>query len=975
MGLQLKTRLGVSPVGRGRIWLAFEETDAVFATQHFIDELLRLLDCAVFYCDDPSEFSFYAEDLKQAQVVLILLTPVLVDAPPSWLCDLLEMTSESKIPLLPVLKDPVSSDKFEHLFGKVQFLTLFRESDTELSYEEKLSNALRVFLGDNKEKKRIRDCFRKMIFLSYRKMDRAQAQTLMKLIHSNKENFDVAIWYDEHLTAGNEFEPEIFSFIESSDLFVLNVTPNIMKPAADGKVNYAVGVELPKAQECNKDILAVEMLPSGPDWVQKLELNQPKCQCLTAENAARYIAQKFHDNLNLMDEASPEKQYLLGCAYLGGVLVEANRERGVRLVEQAAQRDHLPAVVKMRELYRYGNGVPRDLNISYKWFEKQLNLLLKEYTCLQKEDADSEQAKTKFVDIETVLGVGIQECLDSGMADHALRYAQTFLDIIERFQAQSDDFFDAGFQTLQKAEAMSYIGDAYFRKQMLDEAIEWLKRSCMPLQNLIEEIHRQAYPIRFIALEQQTRKTLQVNLDHLSDYLIRQGRVKEAEEVLAMFAQHNSADQPRSSKEYSYIEYVRRSEIYQNTGDHVKAILCLEYALQVLDKSLAQSQKWASRIQKAQVLNRLAGLYLYRRDLDQKMMQQASAYIQKSLEICDSILKYSPDDPEALREKSICLEHVGHFNVRRGNVPYMLEMYHECESLRVDILHRFPSTMAENDLNNVRNMIRTQLDSLWRQSCRYLAEKWLNLDENTNLSIPPYSIVLQDIRAKEALFAAGLYLPGTFLLTDARVMDANGLRHAVLSPKSSTYALISRYYPNLSTAEALNQACRTIYTAPIKPVLRFFRTWMIGEEVNVSLSNVGAELLLGAGVLLPDHTLYLYEIIDSLYRKYYVLYTSMAALEAKVAELCVSGLLSADGVMWNGDHFAVDRLMLNRLIDILVQDYFRAKPSEGYFAACSMIVPLKEDSGWLSPDGEYKQVLNDSEGNCRFCYAVAVGGN
>ena len=57
------------------------------------------------------------------------------------------------------------------------------------------------------------DAFAAKIFLSYRKKDRALARELMRTIHQDPLLRDVAIWYDEFLTLGEDFNAEIGSTI------------------------------------------------------------------------------------------------------------------------------------------------------------------------------------------------------------------------------------------------------------------------------------------------------------------------------------------------------------------------------------------------------------------------------------------------------------------------------------------------------------------------------------------------------------------------------------------------------------------------------------------------------------------------------------------------------------------------------------------------------------------------------------------
>ena len=56
---------------------------------------------------------------------------------------------------------------------------------------------------------KVRAAFDAYIFLSYRKKDRKYANELMRLIHKNDFCRDIAIWYDEYLVPGEDFNNAI----------------------------------------------------------------------------------------------------------------------------------------------------------------------------------------------------------------------------------------------------------------------------------------------------------------------------------------------------------------------------------------------------------------------------------------------------------------------------------------------------------------------------------------------------------------------------------------------------------------------------------------------------------------------------------------------------------------------------------------------------------------------------------------------
>ena len=75
---------------------------------------------------------------------------------------------------------------------------------------------------------------------------------------------DVAIWYDEFLTPGENFNEIIGKELEKSDLISLLVTPNFVN-----EDKYVQKVENPEALRSGKSILPAEMVEPDRD-----ELNQ-----------------------------------------------------------------------------------------------------------------------------------------------------------------------------------------------------------------------------------------------------------------------------------------------------------------------------------------------------------------------------------------------------------------------------------------------------------------------------------------------------------------------------------------------------------------------------------------------------------------------------------------------------------------------------------------------------------------------------
>ena len=91
------------------------------------------------------------------------------------------------------------------------------------------------------------------VFLSYRKKDREYALKIMKAVHADERLRDVAIWFDEFLVPGEEYNLAIKNELENSDIVMLLVTPSVLE---DG--NYVMVHEYPDSVNNGKKIIPVE---------------------------------------------------------------------------------------------------------------------------------------------------------------------------------------------------------------------------------------------------------------------------------------------------------------------------------------------------------------------------------------------------------------------------------------------------------------------------------------------------------------------------------------------------------------------------------------------------------------------------------------------------------------------------------------------------------------------------------------------
>ena len=157
------------------------------------------------------------------------------------------------IPILPLMQEPNLEEDFNKLCGNLQILSKLISDETAIPYKTKLQNFLSAVLIKDEIVSKVKKEFDAYIFLSYRKKDRLHAKELMRLIHENEFCRDIAIWYDEFLSPGEDFNEAIAAALQKSALFTMVVTPNLIN-----EPNYVMDIEYPMARELGKEIFFLE---------------------------------------------------------------------------------------------------------------------------------------------------------------------------------------------------------------------------------------------------------------------------------------------------------------------------------------------------------------------------------------------------------------------------------------------------------------------------------------------------------------------------------------------------------------------------------------------------------------------------------------------------------------------------------------------------------------------------------------------
>ena len=367
--LKHKTRGNSSPQGKPRVYFCCHPEDFNKYFESVSDEILSKQNCTIWYDEEElvRDEDFFA-DLKQMQLFVMPVTTNLLCTENEALDTEFKFAIENHIPVLPLMQESGLEELFNKKCGDLQFLDKNNADVTTISYDEKLKKYLEsVLIGDELAEK-IRAAFDAYVFLSYRKKDRRYAQELMRLIHKNEFCRDIAIWYDEFLTPGENFNDSIKEALQKSGLFVLTVTPNLVN-----EQNYIMTTEYPMAKQEGNPILPAEVVSTDREQLSEKYEDIPNPT--DAHNEAEF-SEALLEAINKMaikdNDNSPEHNFFIGLAYLSGIDVEVDYGRAVTLITSAAENGAIEAIKKLVTMYSTGLGVERDWFAAIFWQKKVL---------------------------------------------------------------------------------------------------------------------------------------------------------------------------------------------------------------------------------------------------------------------------------------------------------------------------------------------------------------------------------------------------------------------------------------------------------------------------------------------------------------------------------------------------------------------------------------------------------------------------
>ncbi|MBR5144386.1 MAG: tetratricopeptide repeat protein, partial [Clostridia bacterium] len=397
---KVKTNGNADPHGKPRVYFCCHPddfgrvfyNDKLSCFEKICKDVFKTHDCAIYYTEDmnePLDDNNINVDLKRMNLFLVPVTFRLM----SESCRAMEVdiayAKANNIKILPFMMEPGLDVVYalQRNFGERQYLNPYSNDATEVGYEEKLKKILEVILISDEMSKKVRAAFDAYIFLSYRKKDRNYANELMRIIHNIPGCRDIAIWYDEFLTPGESWRENIKKAMkmvkEKSNIFTLLVTPNLLEEYLDEngelKKNFVMENEYPEARDMGMDILPTEMVETDRDELNAKYEGIPEPVKSEDEHFTDILLSVIEKIAISENDDDPQHNFLIGLAYLEGIDVEVNCDRGIELITIAAEAGEIAAMRMLYDIYNEGKYVSINYAEALKWAERIYDFAVREY--------------------------------------------------------------------------------------------------------------------------------------------------------------------------------------------------------------------------------------------------------------------------------------------------------------------------------------------------------------------------------------------------------------------------------------------------------------------------------------------------------------------------------------------------------------------------------------------------------------------
>jgi hypothetical protein len=366
MNLILHTRGSTTPKDKPQVLLISDKTDEAL-WKSLVDTLLSMeygVNAAV-WVSEPPQREDALEELDRMGLIVIAVTSKLLREPLTDFKRLIERTDDRAIPILPVFDDTDTAADFNKKISPLHGIML-KAVDFGKQMHEQLAQ---LVISDETVQDVLKNAFTAQLFLSYRKKDRVQALEIMRRVHALPACEALAIWFDDYLTAGRDFNLTIRKELDESDLFLLAVTPRMLEQG-----NYVIREEYPYAIREGKPVVPVQVEDTDQKGMSAVFKDIPPVVQIWDNDKFKESIISALGRKGTPAELKARQKYLLGMAYLSGIRVERNAQRAAGLLEEAVNEGEIDAALQLGLMYLARIGVKRDLKRAEYWKDRALTL-------------------------------------------------------------------------------------------------------------------------------------------------------------------------------------------------------------------------------------------------------------------------------------------------------------------------------------------------------------------------------------------------------------------------------------------------------------------------------------------------------------------------------------------------------------------------------------------------------------------------
>lgn len=373
MELICKTKNNISSKDLYKIYVCAHEDEYDSFVSFIVDKIHKKHNCAIFYKQNPSKI-IDEKLLSEFDLIIVYATKLFLCNPNIAKDIELKSFKKNNINILPILEDINLEIEYTACFNNLQYLSNFSKGKGAISFDDKLNNYLSERIIPTPLINKIINSFTATLFLSYRKIDRELAQQIIKIIHSHPQFYKIAIWYDEYLTLGEDFDNSIQKALDESMLFLLALTKNMVN-----EDNYVSKHEFPDAKKKN-----IPIIPILLEQVEESILNSrfpglPTCIALDNNYEIIKTINNLLKEKGIELSTSECPDYLIAIAYFMGIYLERNIEIAISIFKKLATENVEEAINMLSLIYFNGDRVNKDINLAIKYQKKLVKIKKNKY--------------------------------------------------------------------------------------------------------------------------------------------------------------------------------------------------------------------------------------------------------------------------------------------------------------------------------------------------------------------------------------------------------------------------------------------------------------------------------------------------------------------------------------------------------------------------------------------------------------------